>query len=144
MGKFTLYAYSVYCSHPQVLVVMYHCVDLLSRPKYGFLQLFAYVSKAQNKYPAEHSAISMINNFLTDRVHFNFNFNFSSDKSYVALTSSSYLLLHFYSRRSNSQGFVIQGINHTAQIFLTQPSVLSCVRHGCNPLEKFTAENDAG
>jgi hypothetical protein len=27
--------------------------------------------------------------------------------------------------------------NHTAQIFLTWPSVSSCVRHGCNPLERF-------
>ncbi len=27
--------------------------------------------------------------------------------------------------------------NHTAQIFLTWPSVSSCVHHGCNPLEKF-------
>ncbi len=38
---------------------------------------------------------------------------------------------------------------HTAQIFLTWPSVWSCVRHGCNPLEKFTAQrgkhlSDAG
>ena len=35
------------------------------------------------------------------------------------------------------QGFVIKGINHTGQIFLTRPSVSSCVRHGCNPLERF-------
>jgi hypothetical protein len=30
--------------------------------------------------------------------------------------------------------------NHTAQIFLTWPSVSSCVRHGCHRLEKFTAK----
>ncbi len=28
-------------------------------------------------------------------------------------------------------------INHTAQIFLTRPSVSSCVRHGYNPLERI-------
>ncbi len=27
--------------------------------------------------------------------------------------------------------------SHPAQIFLTRPSVSSCVRHGCNPLERF-------
>ncbi len=31
-------------------------------------------------------------------------------------------------------------INHNAQIFLTRLSVLSCVRHGCHPLEKFPAD----
>ncbi len=31
-------------------------------------------------------------------------------------------------------------ISHTAQIFLTRPSVSSCVRHGCNPLEMFPVE----
>ncbi len=30
--------------------------------------------------------------------------------------------------------------SHTAQIFLTRPSVSSCVRHGCNPLERFSSE----
>ncbi len=38
------------------------------------------------------------------------------------------------------QGFVIKGINHTGQIFLTRPSVSSCVRHGCHPLEKIPAD----
>ncbi len=28
-------------------------------------------------------------------------------------------------------------INHKAQIFLTRPSVWSCERHGCHPLEKM-------
>ena len=32
--------------------------------------------------------------------------------------------------------------NHTAQIFLTWPSVSSCERHGCHPLEKFTTERE--
>jgi len=31
-------------------------------------------------------------------------------------------------------------MNHTAQIFLTWPSVSSCVRHGCHPLEKIPAD----
>ena len=39
-----------------------------------------------------------------------------------------------------TQGFVIKGINHTGQIFLTRPSVWSCVRHGCHPLEKIPAD----
>jgi hypothetical protein len=39
-----------------------------------------------------------------------------------------------------SQGFVIKGINHKGQIFLTRPSVSSCVRHGCNPLERFSSD----
>ncbi len=38
------------------------------------------------------------------------------------------------------QGFVIKGTNHTGQIFLTRPSVSSCVRHGCHPLEKIPAD----
>jgi hypothetical protein len=38
------------------------------------------------------------------------------------------------------QGFVIKGINHTGQIFLNRPSVSSCVRHGCNPLERFSSD----
>ncbi len=38
------------------------------------------------------------------------------------------------------QGFVIKGINHTGQIFLTRPSVSSCVRHCCHPLEKIPAD----
>jgi hypothetical protein len=38
------------------------------------------------------------------------------------------------------QGFVIKGINHTGQIFLTRPSVSSCVHHGCNHLERFSSE----
>jgi hypothetical protein len=36
-------------------------------------------------------------------------------------------------------------INHHAQIFLTRPSVWSCERHGCHPLEKIPADlSDAG
>ncbi len=36
-------------------------------------------------------------------------------------------------------------INHNAQIFLTRPSVWSCERHGCHPLEKIPADlSDAG
>ncbi len=31
-------------------------------------------------------------------------------------------------------------INHKAQIFLTRPSVWSCVRHGCNHLERCPGE----
>ncbi len=30
--------------------------------------------------------------------------------------------------------------SHTAQIFLTRPSVSSCVLHGCHPLERFPSE----
>jgi hypothetical protein len=52
----------------------------------------------------------------------------------VAIVTGFFL---FY---SSSQGFVIKGINHTGQIFLTRPSVSSCVRHGCNPLEKIPAD----
>ncbi len=43
-------------------------------------------------------------------------------------------------RDGKNQGFVIKGINHTGQIFLTWPSVSSCVRHGCNPMERFSSE----
>ncbi len=36
-------------------------------------------------------------------------------------------------------------INHYAQIFLARPSVWSCERHGCNPLEMIPADlSDAG
>ncbi len=36
-------------------------------------------------------------------------------------------------------------INHNPQIFLTRPSVWSCERHGCHPLEKIPAGlSDAG
>ncbi len=45
----------------------------------------------------------------------------------------------FYSVQ-DLQGFVIKGINHTGQIFLTRPSVSSCVRHGCHLLEKIPAD----
>ena len=53
--------------------------------------------------------------------------------------SSFTVVYDLYFDRS-SQGFVIKGINHTGQIFLIRPSVSSCVRHGCNPLERFSSE----
>ncbi len=46
----------------------------------------------------------------------------------------------YLSGEGYTQGFVIKGINHTGQIFLTRPSVSSCVRHGCNPLIRFSSE----
>jgi hypothetical protein len=43
----------------------------------------------------------------------------------------------FLHRRPHSWTHGGRWSNHTAQIFLTCPSVSSCVRHGFNPLERF-------
>ncbi len=71
-----------------------------------------------------------------------------SDILHCLLMYESYLftihsfLIYFLLFLIIFQGFVIKGINHTGQIFLTRPSVSSCVRHGCNPLERFPASGD--
>jgi hypothetical protein len=55
----------------------------------------------------------------------------------------SYMSDRLERKRQNAGGGYGHGVrwsSHTAQIFLTRPSVSSCVRHGCNSLERFPSE----
>jgi hypothetical protein len=58
----------------------------------------------------------------------------------VELANSNLQDMERIKRKQNTRDHGGRWSNHTAQLFLTWPSVSSCVRHGCHPLEKFTTE----
>jgi len=53
------------------------------------------------------------------------------------IPSSSFTSVSIFSVWCYSSVLYLNGLNHTAQIFLTWPRVWSCVRHSCNPLESL-------
>ena len=67
------------------------------------------------------------------------------DVVYLGRPVPSYMSDRLERKRQNAGGGYGHGVrwsSHTAQIFLTRPSVSSCVRHGCIPLEGFPARGD--